>query len=531
MKMVKSLLLGTAAGLLAVAGAQAADMPVKAKPVEYVKICSLYGAGFYYIPGTDTCLKIGGYVRVQTEYNGGSSGQAVRRAVGVARSATLHARRHQRHQLHQPRRRHASMCATRPNTAPCGRYIRAGWNQSRRACRCGTTPVTTGGEQLRPTGIARSFSSRASRSVAAQSFFDLFTYGGAYTYLNVRTSGDTGAAGATSGPTRCSSATACHVTRCRWKIRSAMARSGTCDDTAACFGPSTPALASDNGLVGQSGNNNGFRVPDIITNLRIDQAWGYLGRQHGDPRRQRRLLPDGQQRQQRSSGGQVRLGDRGRRPAQSGRRRHRRCQLRLGRRVLPVTPSTRPTWQIYNNANSVGVGWTQDGIFDYRHRHRADQGLEHQRGLPAHLGTGGDLGWQVADDGVWRLRQRLDYNDKATNIINSHLPGAAGTRPCGVPVAVRCGRRSTSRVGSGNSCSPDWSFYQVGSRTQFNPAPLMDIGLDVVYTQLNSRVQGTVLVRPLSGRTLHGRRSDVIDDQSVLTRDRPLAAQLLPMIA
>ena len=49
MKM-KSLLLGGAAGLVAVTGAQAADLPVKAKPVEYVKICSLYWAGFYYIP-------------------------------------------------------------------------------------------------------------------------------------------------------------------------------------------------------------------------------------------------------------------------------------------------------------------------------------------------------------------------------------------------------------------------------------------------------------------------------------------------
>ena len=65
MKMVKSLLLGSAAGLVAVSGAQAADLPVKAKPVEYVKVCSLYGAGFYYIPGTDICMKIGGYVRYQ----------------------------------------------------------------------------------------------------------------------------------------------------------------------------------------------------------------------------------------------------------------------------------------------------------------------------------------------------------------------------------------------------------------------------------------------------------------------------------
>ena len=73
MKMVKSLLLGSAAGLVAMAGAQAADLPVKAKPVQYVKICSLYGAGFYYIPGTDTCIKVGGYVRAEVNYQAGGS--------------------------------------------------------------------------------------------------------------------------------------------------------------------------------------------------------------------------------------------------------------------------------------------------------------------------------------------------------------------------------------------------------------------------------------------------------------------------
>jgi hypothetical protein len=75
MKMVKSLILGSAAGLIAVSGAQAADLPVKAKAVEYVRICSLYGAGFFYIPGTDTCIKLGGYLRVDTTFNGGVYGQ------------------------------------------------------------------------------------------------------------------------------------------------------------------------------------------------------------------------------------------------------------------------------------------------------------------------------------------------------------------------------------------------------------------------------------------------------------------------
>ena len=75
MKMVKSLLLGSAAGLVAVSGTQAADLPVKAKPVEYVKICTLYGEGFYYIPGTDICLKIGGYVRANYRWNATGGGQ------------------------------------------------------------------------------------------------------------------------------------------------------------------------------------------------------------------------------------------------------------------------------------------------------------------------------------------------------------------------------------------------------------------------------------------------------------------------
>src|SRR6266508_3507242 len=66
----KKLILGSVAGLLAIGAAQAADLPVKAKAVEYVRICSLYGAGFFYIPGTDTCIKLGGYLRVDTTFNG-----------------------------------------------------------------------------------------------------------------------------------------------------------------------------------------------------------------------------------------------------------------------------------------------------------------------------------------------------------------------------------------------------------------------------------------------------------------------------
>jgi hypothetical protein len=64
---LKSLLFGSAAVIAAGTGAQAADLPI-VEPVEYVRICDAFGAGFYYIPGTDTCLKVSGRVRAESHF-------------------------------------------------------------------------------------------------------------------------------------------------------------------------------------------------------------------------------------------------------------------------------------------------------------------------------------------------------------------------------------------------------------------------------------------------------------------------------
>ena len=68
------LLLSSAATLATATATYAADLPVKAAPIEYVKICSLYGAGFYYIPGTDTCIRIGGHIRAEVSFYGRGGG-------------------------------------------------------------------------------------------------------------------------------------------------------------------------------------------------------------------------------------------------------------------------------------------------------------------------------------------------------------------------------------------------------------------------------------------------------------------------
>lgn len=71
---LKSLFMGSAAFLAAASGAQAADEIVAPEPesVEYVRVCDAYGAGYFYIPGTETCLRVGGYIRYDV-FSGGEA--------------------------------------------------------------------------------------------------------------------------------------------------------------------------------------------------------------------------------------------------------------------------------------------------------------------------------------------------------------------------------------------------------------------------------------------------------------------------
>ncbi|MDM9648194.1 porin [Rhizobium sp. S163] len=73
---IRMMLISSAAALAAVSGAQAADAIVAAEPeaVEYVRVCDAYGTGYFYIPGTETCLKVSGYIR--TQINAGPNASA-----------------------------------------------------------------------------------------------------------------------------------------------------------------------------------------------------------------------------------------------------------------------------------------------------------------------------------------------------------------------------------------------------------------------------------------------------------------------
>jgi hypothetical protein len=87
---IKSLLLGSAAALVAATGARAADAVVVAEPeqAEYVRICDVYGAGYFYIPGTETCLRVGGYVRFDASAGDGGRVKDGRTAVDARNGRT-----------------------------------------------------------------------------------------------------------------------------------------------------------------------------------------------------------------------------------------------------------------------------------------------------------------------------------------------------------------------------------------------------------------------------------------------------------
>ena len=73
MSTLKSVVYASVATLAPIGVASAADLPFrKAAPVEYMRVCDAFGSGFFYIPGTDTCLRVSGQIRAEATVRGGA---------------------------------------------------------------------------------------------------------------------------------------------------------------------------------------------------------------------------------------------------------------------------------------------------------------------------------------------------------------------------------------------------------------------------------------------------------------------------
>ena len=248
MKMVKSLLLSGAAGMVAVAGAQAADLPVKAKPVEYVKVCNLYGEGFFYVPGTDTCLKVGGYVRFDTYFNGagGSGGAAITSPLGL----------NDRIDTHDVGFRGRGMMSldarTQTEYGTLRAYTRFGYNFT-----------STGNSTTNTLNAERAFIQFAGFTFGVtQSYFDFLAHSYAYSSFAWLGGSDTGGAGL---PLAAYTAQFGNGLSATISIEDNNTSKNLLVDAGIPTSLPLGAGVSDSGAQ---------QVPDIIGNFRVDQAWG-----------------------------------------------------------------------------------------------------------------------------------------------------------------------------------------------------------------------------------------------------------------
>jgi Porin subfamily len=377
--------------------------------------------------------------------------------------------------------------------------------------RTGIQVTTPGDGEGGNVFIDRAFIQFAGFTVGkTQSFFDLFTYGGGMSYHNVRTAGDTGALGTTlwaytaqfgngfSGTLSLESPNG---------HNSAFNAHSVVDVTqAGFFGYGT--LIGDNAFAHQAAAaQNGFRVPDIVVNLRVDQAWGFFGisgalheasgQYYLTPNVVNNGHPADKLGWAGAVGGQLNL--------QGGDQIGMNFCYSEGNGGYCTNAGL---FGKYDSSNSVGVGWIANGIFD------TGTAVELTRVWSI------NAGYQHIWSPKWRTSLyggyvNIDYNGAATNIINSHFD-AAGKAACGVTALPGANTFTYINARAGNSCNPDWSFWSVGTRTQFNPVPQLDIGLDLLYTHLNSAYKGAAVVAATGARpAIAG--LNVIDDQDVLS--------------
>jgi hypothetical protein len=523
MKMVKSLLLGTAAGLVAVAGAQAAELATKAKPVEYVKVCSLYGDGFFYIPGTDTCIKLGGYLRVQSEYNAGAGGQII--GSGAGEGAQARFTRDATNDVNY-RTRFATSWDIRQQTeyGTLRTYGRFGAENS--------TPGASGAGTAFTAFWDRAFMQLAGFTIGrTQSFFDLVTYGGAYSLHNVRVAGDTGAAGLTLWAYTAQFGNGFSASL-SVEDPNGHGKAGTIDNTNTNFwglnGATLPcnafsvnAAAVNTGGVGTcpAANGFGFRMPDIVLNFRYDQKWGYTGISGaihdasgsyylpfiapGAPAIPGAFIDNGHPSD--VLGWAVSAGALFNLPGND----HLGFNV-CGTIGAPGYCTNIGTFQAYNSSTSVGVGWISDGVYGSN---------------PTGFGTGNGANtsvflthaWSALAfyEHIWNPRWRtawgggfvaIHYGDEARDLINSGMAASAllpagrvptaCARPFPVngvptfPLAVSAGSFTAVTATAGNSCDPSWSFWELYTRTQWNPVAQLDIGLELLYTHFNTAYKG-----------------------------------------
>jgi len=464
---VKRVLLGSAAGVFAVAGAQAADLAVKAKPVEYVKVCSLYGAGFWYVPGTDTCIKIGAFVKLQAGYNLNQGGPFMMgvAANGAGDTGGRHDRVDSSPFSFNNRAAVSFDMRTQTEYGTLRSYFDAFFQ----------TQTNSAAGQLASIslGNTRAFVQFAGFTVGRmRSFFDLY-FQGTFSFLGARMNNDTSANGIIGAAYT-------------WQFGGGLSSTVSLEDNGqgnAGRGRSTiNASAAALGVGTNTFDNKGQEFFDPVFNLRLDQTWGFVGASAA--------LHD-------ASGGYYspltegsgHPGDKFGWAAQVGGLLNNPFGLQGDTIAAEVvyskgaagyaTAAWGPT-AVFGSGLNVGLGWLQEGVFT--------------------TGNNVELTTVWSAQGVYEHRWNPQWRTSVYGgMFGVEYDGAATAAICAGKGFLGPGTGATPAAGSITSisnCSPNFSMSGVGSRTMWNPVPDLDVGFDVVWWHLNTAFAGTANLGP-----------------------------------
>jgi hypothetical protein len=492
MKMVKSLLLGSAAGLVAVAGAQAADLPVKAKPVQYVKICTLYGDGFYYIPGTDTCIKFSGYVRADygwnTNNNGtdvSNSGSAGTQDRGSPNFTTRHRARFE--------------VDTRTQT---------GYGTLRNFEAIQIENSTFGGNAA---VVTRAFIQWAGFTFGhAQSLSDTWDLDDSWRYIPQENSGSTGANGV-------------NQIAYTWELGNGMSLTVGADEAAR---KPLANLSSATALKIGGGLPNSFAAekwPDPYVAFNVNQAWGRIAaavRAHDvsatyysgpgtGPFTGTVCLPTAQPSTTQCGHPDDKVGWGAAIGAEfkmdfitPGDRLGMSVHYGEGHSSFVNSRITNPG--LFDTGNTgIGFGWVSDGVF--------------VNGSGIQLMTSWTV--QAGYEHYWTPTLKTSfsaaysensYNGAAQNWFRTQMGGV-----CAVGLGATGAATSTTvAAGAVNACSPHFQYLQGGIRTQWNVTKSFFLGVDVAYNRVFTAFQGAgAILSPAGQSGLRPTGAYAFDDQ------------------
>ncbi len=437
--MVKRLVgvfIGSAAGLV-VTAAQAADLPVKAAPVQYVKICSLYGAGFYYVPGTDTCLKIGGYVRA--EYNINARG-----SFGPIINGTQALHNRNSNEINSRVRGIISFDArTQTEYGTLRSYIEGGWQSDN-----GATPSTA-------TAPYRFFVQLAGFTAGVtQSFFD-FYLPGRYSNLTRFLGSYSGGAGITSFAYTTSFGNGLSATLSIEEANARRTQVINVDNT---------TFNRTSGSPSNTGFSNAYAAsqwPDVVGNLRVDEAWGsaqVMGALHqvnGSYFGATEITghPDDKVGFAVGGGFTVNLPMFGKGDTFSMQAAYANGATRYNGFGLA-------TVETYDG-DTVGLGLVSDAVYAANSALQLTRSWSVEAGAEHHW----NKNWRTS---LYANYLNVDYDTNATAFLDDFFGLPAGS-------------------------NPDFTLLQIGSRTVWSPVQNLNLSVDILYNKLETGYDGAAL--------------------------------------